>query len=228
MNAEEELQLHNRVWQELEKFTKQVESTLLWPKTQLAIATALQIVAAKRVADANARGTMGMVSRAEMLEWEAVARQAAEAYMPKPKLERRVSCGVSVVITKRIRQPGVHRVLSLMGKRKGSHGAGTWAFPGGWMEHGQSFQETAEREVMEETGLKLTGPVEIVTAISTVFPDRDVHSVTIMLKAPHWEGEPKTMEPDKLDGDWQWFDLDNDPPEPLFEPVKAELLRLRR
>lgn len=46
----------------------------------------------------------------------------------------------------------------LVGKRTGSHGAGTLALPGGHLELHESFHECAAREVFEETGLILESP----------------------------------------------------------------------
>ena len=43
----------------------------------------------------------------------------------------------------------------LLGKRKGSHGAGEYSFPGGHIEYMEGFEECAKREVLEETGIKI-------------------------------------------------------------------------
>ena len=70
----------------------------------------------------------------------------------------------------------------LIGKRKGSHGAGTWALPGGHLEHGESFEQCAMREVEEETGIRLEQP-RFLTATNTVFAESGKHYVTIFMIA---------------------------------------------
>jgi 8-oxo-dGTP diphosphatase len=56
---------------------------------------------------------------------------------------------------------------------------GTMQCPGGHLEHGESFAETAAREVLEETGL-VVGNIKFLTATNDVFPEGK-HYVTIFV-----------------------------------------------
>lgn len=103
----------------------------------------------------------------------------------------------------------------LMLKRQGAHGRGTWSVPGGWMEYGESFEETAEREVMEEVGLKIKG-VRFGAVSNNVFPEDRIHSITIWVLSNYSGGKPKIMVPDKISG-LKWCDF-NSLPKPLFAP----------
>ena len=51
-----------------------------------------------------------------------------------------------------------HKNEILLGKRINSHGDSTWGPPGGHLEFGESFEDCAIREVLEETGLKIHSP----------------------------------------------------------------------
>ncbi|KAI1355322.1 NUDIX hydrolase domain-like protein [Xylaria sp. FL0043] len=92
----------------------------------------------------------------------------------------------------------------LMGKRKGSHGAGSWAFPGGHLEMGESFFECAERETLEETALRVKG-VKTVAVTNDVFDAASKHYITIFVQCVMEDAndQPKTMEPNKCEG-WYW------------------------
>lgn len=105
----------------------------------------------------------------------------------------------------------------LMGKRKGPHGKDTWCFPGGHLEYGESFEECAIRETMEEAGIRIKN-IRFVTATNDIHKDEGKHYITIFMRADRDSGEAETMEPDKCRG-WEWFSPDG-LPEPLFLPVK--------
>lgn len=96
----------------------------------------------------------------------------------------------------------------LMGKRKSSHGEGEWAWPGGHLEHMESFEECAKREVREETGMEIQSVrFNRLMNLKAYAPK---HYVDIGLLADWKSGEPKVLEPHKCEG-WQWFPIDNLP-----------------
>lgn len=108
----------------------------------------------------------------------------------------------------------------LIGKRKGSHGSGTWALPGGHLELGESFEACAVREVMEETGLAIRD-VTFAYAVNSVFSEA-MHYVTIFMRADVDEAaEARLMEPDKCEG-WEWAAWGN-LPAPRFLPLEVLL-----
>lgn len=116
----------------------------------------------------------------------------------------RPKIGVGVVI-----HDGAGNII--MGERAGSHGAGiyylscvvfprdahirlvlseqmtlltltgTFQCPGGHLEYGESFAETAARESLEETGLEI-GNIKFLTATNDVFGEGK-HYVTIFVTA---------------------------------------------
>ncbi len=105
----------------------------------------------------------------------------------------------------------------LLGKRKGSHGAGTWAAPGGHLEFGETVEECACRELLEETGLKALswrlGPW-----VNDVM-EQTKHYVTLFVFVDRIEGDVQLLEPDKCEG-WQWFER-HAIPTPLFPSVES-------
>ena len=102
---------------------------------------------------------------------------------------------------------------ALLGKRKGSHGAGDYAFPGGHLEHLESFEDCARREVREEAGIEIKNiKFQFVANLTGHAPK---HSMHLGLIADWASGEPKVLEPEKCEG-WAWYDLDA-LPQPLFD-----------
>ena len=105
----------------------------------------------------------------------------------------------------------------LLGERIGSHGANTWATPGGHLELGESVEACAERETYEETGLTVSSFKKLCFT-NDIFDLENKHYVTLFVVANSLSGEPKITEPDKCK-QWKWFKL-NALPEPLFLPLK--------
>jgi 8-oxo-dGTP diphosphatase len=107
----------------------------------------------------------------------------------------------------------------LLGKRKGKHGAGEYAFPGGHLEFMESFEDCARRETREEAGIEIKNIKFVAVGNTNVFVPR--HYVHLGLIADWAAGEPQLLEPDKSEG-WAWYGLD-ELPEPLFYGVKLTL-----
>ena len=129
------------------------------------------------------------------------------------------------------KRPGVGLALILMnseknevllGKRKNSHGDGTWAFPGGHLEKFECFAACLIREMLEETSLfsgtnyKLIDPIPCAVT-NDMFYKEDKHYITLYFRAKYINGEPKIMEPDKLSA-WNWVEWGKFPA-PLFTCV---------
>lgn len=101
----------------------------------------------------------------------------------------------------------------LLGKRKGSHGAGEHAFPGGHLDYMESFEDCARRETREECGIEIENVrFQFVANIREYEPKHYAH---IGLTADWKSGEPQVLEPEKCE-EWGWYDLDALPE--LFVP----------
>jgi 8-oxo-dGTP diphosphatase len=98
----------------------------------------------------------------------------------------------------------------LLGVRKGSHGAGESAFPGGHLEYLESFEDCARRETREECGLEIENVRFQFVANLRQYPPK--HYAHIGLVADWKSGDPKVMEPEKCER-WGWHDLDSVPDE---------------
>ena len=122
--------------------------------------------------------------------------------------QQRPKVGVGVMILKNGKV--------LLGKRKGSHGEGEFAFPGGHLEYMEGFADCARREVLEECGIEIENiRFQFLANVTKYAPKHYVH---IGLVADWKSGEPKVLEPEKSES-WLWYDLDN-LPNPIFEMCK--------
>lgn len=104
----------------------------------------------------------------------------------------------------------------LLGVRKGSHGAGQWAAPGGKPEpQDEGPLETGYREVMQETNLHIVRlkPINFWSYDTFTEDGMDVPEeyITIWLHGePENPTELRTLEPDKCEG-WCWWPGDHLP-----------------
>ena len=105
----------------------------------------------------------------------------------------------------------------LLGRRRGAHGAGTFAFPGGKVDPGEDPADTVRRELAEETGL-IARDVVPAPWTNDVFSDDGLHFITLH-HVVDADGDPVVREPDKVER-WDWYAWD-ELPEPLFGPAAA-------
>lgn len=102
--------------------------------------------------------------------------------------------GACVVVT-----DGFGRVLL------GRSTEGMWELPGGRVEPGETFPETAVRELAEETGLSCS--VQDAHLLAVLHDDRGrVRRLSAVVRASAWAGEPTVREPDRFLR-WEWHDL---------------------
>ena len=103
----------------------------------------------------------------------------------------------------------------LVGKRLVGHGADTFAFPGGHLEFGESFEDCIRRELDEEVGIKVRN-IRFVRPINDRSRKKS-HYVELAFVADWQSGEPQNKEPDKCAG-WSWYYIDQ-MPQPLFRSM---------
>jgi 8-oxo-dGTP diphosphatase len=138
---------------------------------------------------------------------------------------KHVQVGVALLLIHRLTP---NNLFVLMGKRKGKHGAGSYSLPGGWLEHGETPEQAAARELEEECGIMI--PVESIRTLTrmpyvvTNFVEEGFSAATLfMVSESPVLGEPVLREPDKCEG-WNWYET-LQLPTPFFAPLKAAKMR---
>jgi 8-oxo-dGTP diphosphatase len=119
--------------------------------------------------------------------------------------------GIGVLIFKR------RKVL--IGKRKGSHGEGEYAFPGGHLGYMETIEDCAKRETFEETGIKIKN-IRF-QFLANVRKYKPKHYLRIGVIADYKSGKVQLKEPEKNEG-WDWYGLNN-LPKPLFWMAKLAI-----
>ncbi|MCH9017708.1 MAG: NUDIX domain-containing protein [Chloroflexi bacterium] len=98
-----------------------------------------------------------------------------------------------------------------LAKRHGAHGEDTWASAGGHLENGETLEECARREAMEELGVTV-GDLRFLCLSNIIAYGK--HYVDIEFLGDISGQEPVLKEPEAFIASG-WFPLE-DPPEPLF------------
>lgn len=111
--------------------------------------------------------------------------------------------------------------------------AGSWALPGGRIEHGESPWTAVERELYEETGLRASG-VDLwdVHSVHVVGDGRagaveDYHGVHILFRAGVEPGTPRVIETGGTTDAVAWVPWDEAAALPRLPVVDHVLTRLR-
>ena len=108
----------------------------------------------------------------------------------------------------------------LMVRRRGVHGDGTWATPGGHLEFGETFEACAAREALEETGVTVSGS-RVITMTNDVLEDDGRHYVTVWVVSDHETGDGQALATHELD-EVRWF-ARAELPSPRFAPLEAAI-----
>ncbi|GAB4149722.1 MAG: NUDIX hydrolase [Patescibacteria group bacterium] len=125
-------------------------------------------------------------------------------------MSRNVLVGVGVII--------VQDSKTLLTKRQGSHGEGSYGSIGGHLEFGETPIDALKREAMEELGVELEN---INFRVATNMIKYGKHYLDLTFTASIKSGVPFIKEPEKIT-ELAWFELNN-LPTPLFEPVRIGL-----
>lgn len=101
-----------------------------------------------------------------------------------------------------------------------------YAYPGGRMDYGDTPEQSAVREVLEETGMIIEEKdLEFLRICPEYFPEDNRHYVSLVFLCKKFKGEPELKEPDKCKG-WEWFSPD-ELPENTFWAVRESIEMFR-
>lgn len=107
----------------------------------------------------------------------------------------------------------------LLGLRKNTYGAGTWAMPGGHLNYMERADECLVREIKEEMSLDIrASDMELLALTDDLQPDSPNHYLHLTFKVNLKGKVPQVTEPEFCE-QWKWFELNN-LPKNIFPPHK--------
>jgi len=139
--------------------------------------------------------------------------------------DTRVHCGVAVFIQRHVFDDHVGHSEVLLVHRAGSgeyasDGAGKWAMPGGWLDFGESFAKTGERETLEETGVVVRCDDRPLDTVSVMAENGEFQIVVPIVRGTYVSGAASVQEPDKH-SDVRWGPFGGGAKVPLFGSTAA-------
>ena len=109
-----------------------------------------------------------------------------------------------------------------LAKRQGAHGEATWASAGGHLELGESLEECARREALEELGVTV-GHLRFLCVSNIIAYGK--HYLDVEFLGDIGDQEPVLAEPEAF-SQAGWYALDG-LPQPLFQAARYALDSLR-
>ena len=109
-----------------------------------------------------------------------------------------------------------------LAQRQGAHGEATWGSAGGHLEFGETLEECARREALEELGVEV-GELRVLCLSNIVAYNR--HYVDVEFLGDIGDQDPVPQASDGSFHNYGWFPL-RDPPQPLFEPMRLAIASL--
>lgn len=134
------------------------------------------------------------------LEWRLWVRKVRNPAAQQKEMDKNTSApneliGVCVVLLDKNNKV-------LLGKRKNSYRSGYYGLPGGRVERNESLEESAKRELFEETGLKVK-KLEYLGTVRDLQEDNHTF-IHFAFLCNDFLGTPILAEPEKCEV-WEWF-----------------------